>query len=159
MSSDELLQYVGYIFGVMDIIASYMNIHKVKTIGDAYLGVSGLPGQAKGNCCLNMLNFASCCAQVFGHRFSHPNKGAILSEIASRSVMKDKKKKKKKKVRVASPNSSLNCGDKKDGTTLISSEDDAPDRPSALCLMRIGIAAGPITGGVLQGKTPMFDIW
>ena len=29
MSSDELLQYVGYIFGVMDIIASYMNIHKV----------------------------------------------------------------------------------------------------------------------------------
>ena len=29
----------------------------------------------------------------------------------------------------------------------------------ALCLMRYGIAAGPITGGVLQGKTPMFDIW
>ena len=27
------------------------------------------------------------------------------------------------------------------------------------CLMRYGIAAGPVTAGVLQGKTPMFDIW
>ena len=27
------------------------------------------------------------------------------------------------------------------------------------CIMRYGIAAGPVTAGVLQGKTPMFDIW
>ena len=27
------------------------------------------------------------------------------------------------------------------------------------CLMRYGIAAGPVMAGVLQGKTPMFDIW
>ncbi len=27
------------------------------------------------------------------------------------------------------------------------------------CIMRYGIAAGAITAGVLQGKTPLFDIW
>jgi len=27
------------------------------------------------------------------------------------------------------------------------------------CIMRYGIAAGPITAGVLPGKTPLFDVW
>ena len=31
--------------------------------------------------------------------------------------------------------------------------------PVARCIMRYGIATGPVTAGVLQGKAPMFDIW
>ena len=27
------------------------------------------------------------------------------------------------------------------------------------CVMRYGVASGPVTAGVLQGKAPLFDIW
>ena len=49
----------------MDKVADYFQVTKVKTIGDAYLAINGLPGSESRNCCLDMLRFASCVAQVF----------------------------------------------------------------------------------------------
>ena len=50
-------------------------VTKVKTIGDAYLAIAGLPGAEERDCCLDMMQFAACCAQVFSTKFDHPSKG------------------------------------------------------------------------------------
>ena len=133
-------------FSALDL--HFPQVHKVKTIGDAYLAVAGLPGQEQDNCCMAMLNFAACCAQIFGSRFCHPNQGDILLAIASRNMLN----KKKKTVRLASASEAEGPAD---------GDAAAPGAHSATaqCAMRYGIAAGPLTAGVLQGKTPMFDIW
>jgi len=37
------VQFMGYTYGVMDDIAGRFGVYKVKTVGDAYLAVAGLP--------------------------------------------------------------------------------------------------------------------
>ena len=56
----------------MDRAADWYHVTKVKTIGDAYLAIAGLPGDESENCNLDMLRFASCVAQVFSYCFDHP---------------------------------------------------------------------------------------
>eukprot|EP00669_Euglena_mutabilis_P002621 TRINITY_DN132_c0_g1_i1.p1 TRINITY_DN132_c0_g1~~TRINITY_DN132_c0_g1_i1.p1 ORF type:complete len:999 (-),score=276.51 TRINITY_DN132_c0_g1_i1:532-3528(-) len=139
VTPDELIKFLGYTFGVMDRIADHFHVHKVKTIGDAYLAVGGLPGvdSPSGNVILDTLYFASACAQVFTFRFCHPPEGAALTRVAQTVLNKRAK--------------------------LAKTDDIAAKAtvatPPAHCVMRYGMAAGPITAGVLQGKTPLFDIW
>ena len=66
----------------MDGIASFLGVSKVKTIGDAYLAIIGLPGSASENPSLDMLKFASYTAQIFSQRFVHSEQGAILAVVA-----------------------------------------------------------------------------
>eukprot|EP00667_Euglena_gracilis_P002319 EG_transcript_2319 len=80
VTPQELIQFLGYTFGVMDVVAEHHHVHKVKTIGDAYLAVAGLPGldSRTDSPALDMLLFASDCNQVFSNRFLHPAEGDIL---------------------------------------------------------------------------------
>ena len=80
--SSCLLQFVGYTFGVMDTIAEWTHVYKIKTIGDAYLAIAGLPDYPRPNPTVDMMKFASYCAQIFSHRYKHPDAGSILSLIA-----------------------------------------------------------------------------
>eukprot|EP00667_Euglena_gracilis_P001905 EG_transcript_1905 len=90
VTPEELIRFMGYTFGVMDAIGDYYHVYKVKTIGDAYLGVTGLPGvvSVNGNAAIDMLLFASACAQVFSNRFLHPDEGTILAEVVTRVLKK-----------------------------------------------------------------------
>eukprot|EP00667_Euglena_gracilis_P002180 EG_transcript_2181 len=65
VTPEELIRFMGYTFGVMDAIGDYYHVYKVKTIGDAYLGVTGLPGMisVNGSAAMDMLLFASVCAR------------------------------------------------------------------------------------------------
>eukprot|EP00670_Eutreptiella_braarudii_P025018 CAMPEP_0174379242 /NCGR_PEP_ID=MMETSP0811_2-20130205/122584_1 /TAXON_ID=73025 ORGANISM="Eutreptiella gymnastica-like, Strain CCMP1594" /NCGR_SAMPLE_ID=MMETSP0811_2 /ASSEMBLY_ACC=CAM_ASM_000667 /LENGTH=1177 /DNA_ID=CAMNT_0015531721 /DNA_START=78 /DNA_END=3611 /DNA_ORIENTATION=- len=203
ISADELIQFMGYAYGVMDSVAENLRVYKVKTIGDAYLAVAGLPGSETKNCCLDMLKFACWVAQIFSRRFNHPNSGEILAHITAKNVMQEKKKKRqsmrgddvtsqrgrqsstwfesvkswgtKASGRGASVKGSVIDGDMKESIEAPDGPNDSPTLPkenttiakekaeavakNARCIMRYGIAAGPITAGVLQGKTPMFDVW
>ena len=86
ISSEELVKYLGYTYRVMDRVGDSLGVYKVKTIGDAYLGIAGLPGSARQslNPCLDMLRFASYVAQIFSNRFIHPEAGAILKTVAQK---------------------------------------------------------------------------
>eukprot|EP00667_Euglena_gracilis_P000539 EG_transcript_539 len=161
ISPDELIQFMGYTFGTMDVAADHYHVHKVKTMGDAYLGVAGLPGMESpsGNTALDMLTFASCCAQVFSTRYLHPDSAAVLGTVAKTlfgSSRKPKPEGKETKVPedVAPRVSSIQY----DNPSMPSGPLDA-DSAAVQCVMRYGVASGPITAGVLQGKTPLFDIW
>eukprot|EP00667_Euglena_gracilis_P001293 EG_transcript_1293 len=85
LGSQKLLQLMGYVYGVMDMIADWYGVYKVKVIGDAYLAVTGLPGSDAENPGLDLLRFASCVCQVFGTRFVHPSEGSVLSILNSRA--------------------------------------------------------------------------
>jgi len=86
ITPEQLMQFLGYTFGLMDMVADHFRVHKIKTIGDAcrHLAVSGLPGteSPNGNGTLDMMLFASCCVQLFGQRFVHPDEGTILDTVA-----------------------------------------------------------------------------
>eukprot|EP00667_Euglena_gracilis_P001456 EG_transcript_1455 len=177
ISSEELLDLMGYTYGVMDKVADQFCVTKVKTVGDAYLAISGLPGHEGRNCALDMLRFASCVAQVFSCKFDHPSRGDVLALLQSQPV-KDKTRQskstngksssavdvKRHSVAVSVSNGAV----RKDGRKLSTSsqavakpatKDPYAKGPKVRCLMSYGIAAGPVTAGVLQGKNPMFDIW
>eukprot|EP00667_Euglena_gracilis_P000724 EG_transcript_725 len=81
MGSTELLLLMGYVYGVMDDVAGRFGVYKVKTIGDAYLAVAGLPGSETDNPSLDLLRFASFVCQVFGDRFVHPAEGQVLAAM------------------------------------------------------------------------------
>ena len=147
LSFEELLDFLGYTFGVMDTIAEHFGVYKVKTIGDSYLAFTGLRGAGSGRAWLDMLYFASTCAQVFSDRFHHPDRGAVVALLAARSVTDARKWPHFKKA----PGSGRKY------------RAPAAGRAAALwspqCVMRYGVAMGPLTAGVLQGKNPQFDIW
>eukprot|EP00667_Euglena_gracilis_P001683 EG_transcript_1684 len=84
LPSQELLSVMGYVYGVMDHIADRFGVYKVKTFGDAYLAVLGLPGSNCENPCLELLRFASFVCQVFGDRFIHPPAGQVLALMNTR---------------------------------------------------------------------------
>ena len=73
VTSTQLIHFLGYTFGVMDTVAEYLNVYKIKTIGDAYLAITGLPGSRSARPSYDMLTFASYCAQIFSDRYNHPN--------------------------------------------------------------------------------------
>eukprot|EP00667_Euglena_gracilis_P001022 EG_transcript_1022 len=159
ITPDELIQFMGYTFGTMDVVADHYHIYKVKTMGDAYLGVAGLPGSASlsGNAALDVLTFASCCAQLFSTRYLHPDHAAVLGTVAQ--ALFGSRDKRKKVVEDAElqrlPTSTIQYAN----PSMPNGAVEDPDSPGVQCVMRYGVASGPITAGVLQGKTPLFDIW
>ena len=176
INSDQLIQFLGYTFGVMDSIAEYTGVYKIKTIGDAYLAITGLPGSHSSSPCFDMMTFASYCAQIFSDRYSHPNQGSILRLIAEKTLMRGDKKKARlqssggqsraesivssgsARSRVSRVSGAAPVDLKKNSWTSLRERGIQP-HDMATCVMRYGIATGPVTAGVLQGKAPMFDIW
>lgn len=78
MNNKQLVRMLGYTFMLEDEIASHFNIHKIKTIGDAYFAVSGLEdasgsgqSQGKNHQTYRMVSFACLCQQLFGPEYSH----------------------------------------------------------------------------------------
>eukprot|EP00667_Euglena_gracilis_P001506 EG_transcript_1506 len=164
VSPKELIQFLGYTFGVMDAVAEHHHVHKVKTIGDAYLAVSGLPGldPRTGNAALDMLLFASDCNQLFSNRFLHPAEGDVLDFVVQTVLAKKVLGKAadmpaiSRLARIPKRPSQIAYGAPPPDMAGIVDECGVPP---VHCIMRYGLAAGPLTAGVLQGKTPLFDIW
>eukprot|EP00668_Euglena_longa_P010109 GGOE01012248.1.p1 GENE.GGOE01012248.1~~GGOE01012248.1.p1 ORF type:complete len:1251 (-),score=392.50 GGOE01012248.1:548-3904(-) len=184
MGSEELLQLMGYVYGVMDFIADRFGVYKVKTIGDAYLAVRGLPGSDSENPSLEMLRFASFVCQVFGDRFVHPIEGQVLALMNNAmhwnggGVTKQKGKKGKGNAKDADGAESVAPSVK---APSIKAPSMAPSKASSKksrlsgksmsvaeaprgedkvqCIMSYGLAVGKIVAGVLAGRCPMFDIW
>ena len=88
LNNKQLVRMLGYTFMLEDEIASYFNIHKIKTIGDAYFAVSGLEGSSgewtgKNHQVYRMVSFACVAQQLFGPGFSHyPEKTDCFREAA-----------------------------------------------------------------------------
>eukprot|EP00668_Euglena_longa_P026986 GGOE01033772.1.p1 GENE.GGOE01033772.1~~GGOE01033772.1.p1 ORF type:complete len:1150 (-),score=409.26 GGOE01033772.1:1107-4556(-) len=166
VTPEELIRFMGYTFGVMDAIGDHFHVHKVKTIGDAYLGATGLPGMTSlnGNATMDMMLFASSCAQVFSNRFLHPDEGTILAEVVTRMLKKKNllkgiiAKQEAQMATIPKRPSLISYGHPKDAAGVPPVAEDNRG-PVVHCIMRYGLAMGPITAGVLQGKTPLFDIW
>ena len=203
ISSAELVSYLGYTYRVMDGVGDYLGVYKVKTIGDAYLAIAGLPGPPapaqSQSPCLDMLRFASYCAQIFSQRFSHGEQGSILASVDRKKTVRTKAVKMAPQLQTtrvvpaaaplgppatdrratmisdtsrgaasAAP-SSLTIGTSKSSGTRSSrsTRSSGVEVAGALglrngpvgCVMLYGIASGPVNAGVLQGKTPAFDIW
>eukprot|EP00668_Euglena_longa_P022304 GGOE01027758.1.p1 GENE.GGOE01027758.1~~GGOE01027758.1.p1 ORF type:complete len:357 (-),score=98.46 GGOE01027758.1:1559-2629(-) len=172
MGSQELLQLMGYVYGVMDCVASRFGVFKVKTIGDAYLAVRGLPGCDSENPSLELLRFASFVCQVFGDRFVHPTEGQVLA-LMNRAMQwtgplarKQRLPKQNSRlleteseVEMHSPGRSSRPSKVQAGSraSLASSKSKSEDRVQ--CVMSYGLAVGRIVAGVLAGRCPMFDIW
>uniref|UniRef100_A0A7S4G4S8 Guanylate cyclase domain-containing protein n=1 Tax=Eutreptiella gymnastica TaxID=73025 RepID=A0A7S4G4S8_9EUGL len=171
----QLIQFVGYTFGVMDTIAEWTHVYKIKTIGDAYLAIAGLPDYPRPNPTHDMVTFASYCAQIFSRRYRHPDAGAILSLIAGKALVA---KSNRRTVRMAGdrgnkrPSVTSAAGSSKysfgagSGTGTSRTSQDGPgglqrgdEAAAPHCVMRYGVACGPVTAGVLQGKAPLFDVW
>eukprot|EP00667_Euglena_gracilis_P000689 EG_transcript_688 len=161
ITAEELIQFMGYTFGVMDAAAEHFHVHKVKTIGDAYLAVAGLPGteSPSGTICLDMLLFASSCAQLFSHRYLHPEDGNVLNTVHMALFGPQKQSAagaeatpgplRRLPSNIAYSNPALGgSGGAGDG-----------EAPPAQCVMRYGVSNGPATAGVLPGKVPLFDVW
>eukprot|EP00667_Euglena_gracilis_P017018 EG_transcript_17861 len=154
VTPEELIRFMGYTFGVMDAIGDYYHVYKVKTIGDAYLGATGLPGMASvnGSPAVDMLLFASACAQVFSSRFLHPDEGTILAEVVTRMLRKKNLLKgaapEAKAAAIPRRPSAIGYGHPKDVAGVAPAKGEGG--PLVHCIMRYGLAMGPLTAGVLQ---------
>eukprot|EP00906_Rhabdomonas_costata_P035570 RCo049972 len=74
--AERLVEFLTHVFGVMDAIASFYEVYRVKTVGDCYFCVTGLtPSKAQLDQVMQMLYFTSACLQVFSDRFCHGPKG------------------------------------------------------------------------------------
>eukprot|EP00667_Euglena_gracilis_P007105 EG_transcript_7171 len=177
MGSKELLLLMGYVYGVMDHIADRFAVYKVKTIGDAYLAVLGLPGTISANISLDLLRFASCVCQVFGDRFVHPTEGQVLAAM-NRAMQWNGRPAKQKHSSIGSvANSALGAPkaakapsvappSQRSGGSRLGSRTSASVAESVRgaqekvqCIMSYGLAVGKLVAGVLGGRCPMFDIW
>eukprot|EP00667_Euglena_gracilis_P001676 EG_transcript_1677 len=167
VTPEELIRFMGYTFGVMDAIGDWYHVYKVKTIGDAYLGVAGLPGMpsVNGSAAVDMMLFASACAQVFSNRFLHPDEGTILAQVVTRVLQKKNllrglassaTPKDAPQIPIPRRPSVVGYGHPQDSAGAAPAEEGGGG-PLVHCIMRYGLALGPITAGVLQGKTPLFD--
>ena len=74
LTAEELLDWVGYTFNVMDLVAEYYKVYKVKNVGDMFFGMAGLPGLVSedepDDHTLRVVKFASSCVQIFSGLFS-----------------------------------------------------------------------------------------
>eukprot|EP00667_Euglena_gracilis_P000355 EG_transcript_355 len=178
MGSKELLTLMGYVYGVMDHIADRFEVYKVKTIGDAYLAVHGLPGTTSSNVSLDLLRFASCVCQVFGDRFVHPTEGQVLAamnkamqwngrtapkakcsslgSVATSAVGGGKAGSGTQSVAAQSQRSAGRLGSKASASVA---ESGRQPLDAVRCVMSYGLAMGKLVAGVLAGRCPMFDIW
>eukprot|EP00667_Euglena_gracilis_P001631 EG_transcript_1632 len=168
MGSEELLCLMGYVYGVMDCVADRFGVYKVKTIGDAYLAVRGLPGSDSENPSYELLRFASCVCQVFGDRFVHPAEGHVLAVMNSAmhwnaSPSGKRRGKTGSKVRDADGAESVapslapsSHRGKHRGSRASAAASEAAGAARAdgkvQCVMSYGLAAGPLVAGVLAGR-------
>eukprot|EP00668_Euglena_longa_P026608 GGOE01033311.1.p1 GENE.GGOE01033311.1~~GGOE01033311.1.p1 ORF type:complete len:1167 (-),score=340.26 GGOE01033311.1:555-3878(-) len=174
MGSKELLLLMGYVYGVMDNIAGRLGVYKVKTIGDAYLAVLGLPGTTSANVSLDLLRFASCVCQVFGDRFVHPTEGQVLEQMNNAMSWNGRAAQAKhmsvisscnasaKGGRSTAPSSTVHSQPSREGSKASADGSEASRGHSATrvqCIMSYGLAFGKLVAGVLAGRSPMFDIW
>eukprot|EP00667_Euglena_gracilis_P001011 EG_transcript_1009 len=170
MASKDLLLLMGYVYGVMDRIADHFGVYKVKTIGDAYLAVHGLPGTVSTNTSLDLLRFASCVCQVFGDRFVHPTEGQVLAAMnkAMQWTGRPSHKKESSAGSVANPTpggtpSPSQRAEASRGSrasvAVAESVRTAQDAVWVQCIMSYGLAVGKLVAGVLAGRCPMFDVW
>eukprot|EP00668_Euglena_longa_P011017 GGOE01013367.1.p2 GENE.GGOE01013367.1~~GGOE01013367.1.p2 ORF type:complete len:303 (-),score=87.74 GGOE01013367.1:1608-2516(-) len=178
MGSEELLRLMGYVYGVMDFIGDTFGVYKVKTIGDAYLAVRGLPGSDSENPSLELLRYASFVCQVFGDRFVHPTEGQVLALMNSAmkwnggtgTVTKKETKSRGSKSKskgtttdgtesVAPSMSPSKAPSKRSRQSKISTMETEVEEDKVQCIMSYGLAVGKIVAGVLAGRCPMFDIW
>eukprot|EP00667_Euglena_gracilis_P000525 EG_transcript_525 len=170
LSSEELLRLMGYVYGVMDFMGDSFGVYKVKTIGDAYLAVRGLPGSDSENPSLELLRYASFVLQVFGDRFVHPTEGQVLAIMnkammwsgggskAHRSSKSKGKGTDESSRHSVSPSISPSQNSRQSGKSASVAE--APrEEDQVQCIMSYGLAVGKIVAGVLAGRCPMFDIW
>ena len=157
LSANQLLEWLGYTFGVMDHIADYFKIFKIKTIGDAYFAISGLRGLSEAmdavieTSTLRTLKFASAVAQLFSGRYIHPDLGQCLSLIAEKSSLI------KNEIKAQRRNRSMQSSSQASSSHVSSAA--GGQKTHSKCAMRYGIAKGPVTSGVLPGKCPSFDVW
>eukprot|EP00667_Euglena_gracilis_P001132 EG_transcript_1132 len=179
MNSQQLLQLMGYVYGVMDRIAHRFGVYKVKTIGDAYLAVHGLPGTASVHVALDLLRFASCVCQVFGDRFVHPTEGQVLATM-NKAMSWNGRLSQAKSSSVGSashsppgtarvgggsgPRSaavpSQRSGSRLSGQASTSMpESMRRSQGTVQCVMSYGLATGRLVAGVLASRCPMFDVW
>ena len=185
LSAEEMLGWIGYVFFVMDHVAEHYYVHKIKTIGDAYFAISGLPGlgptrdsEPPGSHSLRMLQFASVCAQVFSGKYEHPEAGSCLAAISETSAVLQKEQKRAMAKRRASGTTTSSAATPRHGEALAKRRtsgstmksgahsagpprhgDQTEKQLSGHCAMRYGVASGPVTVGVLPGKCPAFDVW
>eukprot|EP00667_Euglena_gracilis_P007661 EG_transcript_7735 len=183
LGSQELLQLMGYVYGVMDDVATRFGVYKVKTIGDAYLALCGLPGAESENPSLDLLRFASCVAQVFSTQYVHPAEGEVLA-VMNRAMEANELLPKTSSLRSISSLHSLPSFSKQAGGPPGRPRGNAPRVKASIapsvarthkrsvasavaadaeanvqCVMSYGLATGRLVAGVLAGRCPMFDIW
>jgi class 3 adenylate cyclase len=158
LNADQLLEWLGYTFGVMDHCADYFKIFKIKTIGDAYLAITGMQGLSDamdaviGSATVRTLKFASAVAQIFSGRYLHPDMGQCLAFISEKSSLL------KREIKLAKRLKSMQSSSHDSSSNMCSSNSGTGSTHSK-CPMRYGIAKGPVMTGVLPGKCPVFDIW
>eukprot|EP00668_Euglena_longa_P037763 GGOE01048633.1.p1 GENE.GGOE01048633.1~~GGOE01048633.1.p1 ORF type:complete len:315 (-),score=98.46 GGOE01048633.1:672-1571(-) len=174
MGSKDLLLLMGYVYGVMDRIADRFGVYKVKTIGDAYLAVLGLPGCTSPNVSLGMLRFASSVCQVFGDRFVHPTEGQVMALMNSAMSWNARPAHAHHMSVVSSVTNSVKGGgsgahsvvthSQLSGGRVSKASTETPeavrgDQEKVQCVMSYGLSVGKVVAGVLAGRSPMFDIW
>lgn len=172
LSPEELIDLLGYVFGCMDACADEFGIYKVspsyhsaqvKTIGDCYMGLGGLPElPASKDHCSAAAAFCSSVIQLFSDAFLHPEAGKILqratelkatdrSSIAPRQPQAGKMP----GSQSGSDNESLRQRSIQAGSSQAASQ----EVKRTFCI-RFGLAAGPTTIGVLRGMRTIFDeLW
>eukprot|EP00667_Euglena_gracilis_P000225 EG_transcript_225 len=175
MGSKELLQLMGYVYGVMDQIGDRFGVFKVKTIGDAYLAVQGLPGCKSENPSLDLLRYASFVCQVFGDRFVHPTEGQVLAAMNSAMLWnggvnrwkrgsrsqkdKDGAESGSRSSKVPSVPRSQPSKHSQRTSVVTGAAGSESGEPRVQCVMSYGLAVGRVVAGVLGGHRPAFDIW
>eukprot|EP00667_Euglena_gracilis_P000544 EG_transcript_544 len=169
LGSAELLQLMGYVYGVMDHISDRFGVNKVKTIGDAYLAVQGLPGSDSQNPSLELLRYAAFVCQVFGDRFTHPTEGRVLAAMntamranvgALRRWGSRLKSRDRGRAESMAPSTDPSLAPSSGPLSRQSTKVTVGHEEEKLyCTMTYGLAVGKIVAGVLGGRCPMFDIW
>ena len=77
----------------MDQVADFHQIYKVKTIGDAFFAIAGLPhtiaiaeGQRDDHT-LRMMKFTCHCIQIFSGKYIHPEAQTLLQAAATKNSL------------------------------------------------------------------------
>ena len=158
----------------MDQVAEYHKIYKVKTIGDAYFAIAGLPhmtaeGEADDHT-FRMFCFGLDCLQLFSGTYLLPDAKIFLDFNADKNILLQRK----------ASQATIGGGDMGAMSRSTSAAKFANSRcPSAVtisgaaptpsflgvsrkrtqCPMRYGMNSGQVLVGVLTGKCPAFDVW